>query len=90
MQEQRERARADAPAKRAVVALARTARRRDANFSATKGWRRRRTIVAILTATNAASDVRQRGEEAQILLDRTSFYAEKGGQIGDRGTIRGR
>jgi alanyl-tRNA synthetase len=85
MREQRERARADATAKRAVVTLA--------DLPATKtefvGYdtlQATGSIVAILKGNELAQEIAE-GDEAQLILDRTSFYAEKGGQIGDRGTI---
>jgi alanyl-tRNA synthetase len=85
MQEQRDRARRDAAAKRAVVTLAELPATKS-DFLGYEGLEADGTIVAILKNNELAQDVRE-GEEAQIILDRTSFYAEKGGQIGDRGTL---
>ncbi|MEN6313056.1 MAG: alanine--tRNA ligase [Clostridiaceae bacterium] len=36
----------------------------------------------------AQTEVAQQGDEITIILDRTPFYAESGGQAGDTGTIR--
>ena len=87
MEEQRERARRDAAAKRDVVALAdlpATAQRvhrirRGSRNPTAKSSPRSRTV-------RPAARCRS-GEEGTLILDRTSFYAERGGQIGDRGTI---
>ena len=87
MNEQRERARADARAKRAVVSVADLPALRSA-FAGYGGLESTGTVLSILV-DGAPADALDAGMTGQLILDRTSFYAEKGGQIGDRGTIAG-
>jgi len=43
-------------------------------------------VVAILVEDRRADSVKA-GERARVALDRTPFYAEKGGQVGDKGQL---
>ncbi|MBV9438945.1 MAG: alanine--tRNA ligase [Candidatus Eremiobacteraeota bacterium] len=85
MTEQRERARADAAAKRSIVTVTELPAL-SSTFEGYAGLEAEGTIAAILVGGAPVERVTP-GTDAQILLDRTSFYAEKGGQIGDRGRI---
>ena len=87
MEEQRERARRDAAAKREVVELSDLPAVASEFTGYDEGLESDGEIVALLkdgTSTTALAA----GEEGTIVLNRTSFYAERGGQIGDRGEIR--
>ncbi|MGH2807048.1 MAG: alanine--tRNA ligase [Actinomycetota bacterium] len=45
------------------------------------------TVIGITDGATGLS-VASEGDEVELILDRTVFYAEGGGQVGDRGTIR--
>jgi len=85
MDEQRGRARADAKSKRGVVGVADVPALATA-FHGYDGLETQGMINAILVDGVAVDEVGA-GANAQLILDQTSFYAERGGQIGDHGTI---
>ncbi len=87
MDEQRERARSDAAAKRAEVGVA-DAPAIASEFTGYEGLEGSGAVVALLRGDRHVESLRQ-GEEGTLVLDSSSFYAERGGQIGDRGTIAG-
>ncbi|MEU9502774.1 alanine--tRNA ligase [Streptomyces sp. NPDC048196] len=92
MKEQRERAKADAQAKKhghadlgAYREIADSAGATDfIGYASTEG---ESTIVGLLV-NGASSPAASEGDEVEVVLDRTPFYAEGGGQIGDTGRIR--
>ncbi|MEY9943831.1 alanine--tRNA ligase [Kitasatospora sp. GAS1066B] len=92
MQEQRDRAKADARAKKLghadVSAYRAVADRSGAcvftGYSATEG---EATVVGLLV-DGVPAPAAQEGDEVELVLDRTPFYAEGGGQLADHGRIR--
>jgi alanyl-tRNA synthetase len=47
-----------------------------------------RVLQLTRSADVANTDVLKQGEAGSVVLDRTPFYAESGGQVGDRGLLR--
>jgi len=86
MQEQRERARRDAAAKRDVVGFADLPAVRSEFTGYDEGLESDGRVVAILKDGNPVTALAP-SDEGVLILDRTSFYAERGGQIGDRGLV---
>jgi alanyl-tRNA synthetase len=86
MEEQRERARRDAAAKRDVVALTDLPAISSSFTGYDEGLEADGEVVAALKEGKSVASLSQ-GDEGVLILDRTPFYAERGGQIGDRGRI---
>jgi alanyl-tRNA synthetase len=87
MEEQRERARSDAARKRQVVSLAEVPAI-VSEFTGYEGLEDDGNLELILVDGTPVEKL-EPGREAQLVLNKTSFYAEKGGQIGDRGVLEG-
>lgn len=91
MEAQRTRARNDAVKKRAVVSAGETIKiSRKSEFTGYEGLEAQGTILEILREDGTPVDEAIAGEKVRLILDRTSFYAERGGQIGDHGMILSR
>ena len=57
-------------------------------FQGYEGLESEGRVVALLKGGSPADELRS-GEEGEVVLDRTPFYAEAGGQVGDTGTLTG-
>ncbi len=90
MEEQRVRARSDAAAKRGVVAVGEAERmHHQSMFCGYDALDASGLVLELLNADGAVLQEAQAGERVRVLLDKTSFYPEKGGQIGDHGRLLG-
>ncbi|MEO3766682.1 alanine--tRNA ligase [Streptomyces sp. B8F3] len=92
MKEQRDRAKADAAAKKTGHADLSAYREVADSAGATEftGYSHTEaesTVVGLLVA-GVASPAATEGDEVEVILDRTPFYAEGGGQLADTGRIR--
>ncbi|MFI6349692.1 alanine--tRNA ligase [Streptomyces sp. NPDC050560] len=92
MKEQRRRAKADAQAKKTGhVDLGAYREIADASgatdFTGYTGYEGEATVVGLLV-DGVPSPAATEGDEVEVVLDRTPFYAEGGGQIADTGRLR--
>ncbi len=89
MQEQRDRARRDAQAKRADVRVgnAGAVDLPDSQFLGYESTEAKANVTGLFDASGSAASTLSAGQEGIVLLNETPFYAERGGQAGDRGVL---
>ncbi len=92
MTEQRNRAKADARARKAGLTNV-TAYRELLDRAGTTSFTGYNDVVSEATVVGvlrdgAVVDAVREGDDVEIVLDRTPFYAESGGQLGDHGRVR--
>jgi alanyl-tRNA synthetase len=93
MSEQRQRAKADARAKKGQHADATAYRQvsdalgRPVEFTGYSEVVSEATVRGIIDGAAALTTEAREGDEVELVLDRTPFYAEGGGQLADRGVI---
>ncbi|HVH93646.1 MAG TPA: alanine--tRNA ligase-related protein, partial [Nocardioidaceae bacterium] len=92
MEEQRQRAKADAKAKKGKHADARAYREVSdsmggpVEFTGYSEVVSEATVRGIVNGSGVATSARE-GDEIELVLDRTPFYAEGGGQLADQGVV---
>ncbi len=89
MEEQRERARRDAQDKRSAVRVEEPSNLGlpGSTFIGYDSLTANANVVALYDGAGKSVPVLEQGQTGVVLLDRTPFYAERGGQVGDRGAI---
>src|SRR3990172_8550588 len=87
MEAQRERARAASTFKSAVVVNLEARRDAETAFTGYESIRDQAVVQSIYVGESPAASIKA-GQEGVVYLDRTPFYSESGGQVGDRGWLR--
>ncbi|MEK7717898.1 MAG: alanine--tRNA ligase, partial [Pseudomonadota bacterium] len=87
MEAQRERARAASTFKSAAVVNLEARRDAETAFTGYESIRDQAVVQSIHVGESPAASIKA-GQEGVIYLDRTPFYSESGGQVGDQGWLR--
>ncbi len=87
MEAQRERARAASTFKSAAVVNLEARRDAETTFTGYESVRDQAVVQSIHVGESPAASIKA-GQEGVVYLDRTPFYSESGGQVGDQGWLR--